>query len=272
MHALYFLSILLYIVAVFFQWQHQAKRSVLSVHKRESEAALGLLWSGGIAALLHALILYGIMLNPNGMNFGIFNAASLIMWVIVVILLITQPRQPVHNLMMIMFPMAALVIAMESYFHTERWLDSTPFSGVKLHIITSILAYGLIAISALQALFAAYQNYQLKHKRLSTAMRYLPPLQVMESLLFQTLSVGFIFLTLSLITGFLFLKDIFAQHLVHKTVLSLIAWGVFAGLLWGRWRYGWRGQIAIRWLLIGFVFLGLAYFGSKWVLEIILRR
>lgn len=272
MHALYFLSILLYIVAVFFQWQHQAKRSVLSVHKRESEAALGLLWSGSFAALLHALILYGIMLNPNGMNFGIFNAASLIMWVIVVILLITQPRQPVHNLMMIMFPMAALVIAMESYFHTERWLDSTPFSGVKLHIITSILAYGLIAISALQALFAAYQNYQLKHKRLSTAMRYLPPLQVMESLLFQTLSVGFIFLTLSLITGFLFLKDIFAQHLVHKTVLSLIAWGVFAGLLWGRWRYGWRGQIAIRWLLIGFVFLGLAYFGSKWVLEVILQR
>ena len=72
--------------------------------------------------------------------------------------------------------------------------------------------------------------------------------------------------------GVLFLEDIFAQHLVHKTVLSLTAWLVFAVLLWGRFQFGWRGRTAIRWTLSGFAVLLLAYFGSKFVLELVLMR
>ena len=92
----------------------------------------------------------------------------------------------------------------------------------------------------------------------------------MESLLFQMIAVGYATLSLALLVGITFLEDIFAQHLVHKTILSIIAWTVFAILLHGRWKYGWRGRIAIRWTLIGFLFLMLAYFGSKLVLELIL--
>ena len=94
----------------------------------------------------------------------------------------------------------------------------------------------------------------------------------METLLFQMIGAGFILLSVTLFSGFLFLQDLFAQHVAHKTVLSLIAWCVFAMLLWGRWRFGWRGQTAIRWTLSGFVFLVLAFFGSKLVLELILQR
>ncbi|MCB1717000.1 MAG: cytochrome c biogenesis protein CcsA, partial [Candidatus Competibacteraceae bacterium] len=72
--------------------------------------------------------------------------------------------------------------------------------------------------------------------------------------------------------GFLFFVDIFAQHLVHKTILSIIAWLLFGILLWGHRRYGWRGPIAVRWTLGGFIVLMLAYFGSKLVLELILQR
>ena len=84
------------------------------------------------------------------------------------------------------------------------------------------------------------------------------------------LTAGFILLTLSLLTGAIFLENIFAQHLVHKTSLSLLAWIVFAILLWGRWRSGWRGRRAIRWTLGGFSVLVLAYIGSKLVLELVL--
>ena len=94
----------------------------------------------------------------------------------------------------------------------------------------------------------------------------------METLLFQMLALGFLLLTLSLLTGFLFLEDMFAQHLVHKTVLSLLAWLLFAVLLLGHWWLGWRGQTAIRWTIAAFVLLMLAYFGSKFVLELILHR
>ena len=72
--------------------------------------------------------------------------------------------------------------------------------------------------------------------------------------------------------GVAFVADMLAQHLAHKTVLSILAWALFGVLLWGRWRYGWRGRTAVRLSLIGFAVLSLAYFGSKLVLELILER
>jgi ABC-type uncharacterized transport system permease subunit len=92
----------------------------------------------------------------------------------------------------------------------------------------------------------------------------------METLLFQFLSFGFVGLSASLVTGFIFLEDIFGQHLVHKTVLSIIAWVILGILLIGRFKFGWRGKTAIRWSLSAFALLMLAYFGSKLVLEFIL--
>jgi len=88
--------------------------------------------------------------------------------------------------------------------------------------------------------------------------------------MFQFLGFGFILLSVSLLTGFFYLEDIFAQHLVHKTVLSIIGWVILGVLLFGRIRFGWRGRTAVRWTLSAFAFLMLAYFGSKLVLEFIL--
>ena len=92
----------------------------------------------------------------------------------------------------------------------------------------------------------------------------------MENLLFDTIVTGFICLSLSLVSGMMFLENMFAQQLAHKTVLSILAWIVFAILLLGRWQLGWRGRTAIRWTLGGFISLMLAYFGSKFVLEVLL--
>ena len=118
----------------------------------------------------------------------------------------------------------------------------------------------------------ALQDRQLRKKRPIRIMHALPPLETMETLLFQIIGIGFFLLSLSLMSGLMFLEDIFAQHLVHKTVLSIVAWLVFAILLWGRWHFGWRGRKAIAWTLGGFVALMLAYFGTKIVLELILHR
>ena len=231
-----------------------------------------LLLLGGLAIICHAFVLYQNMVTPLGLNLGFFNAASLMSWVITVLLLLTLLRQPVENLAIILFPIAALTIGLDSYFHTERIFSPEQEFGVTLHIFFSIIAYSLLSISALQALFLAIQDYQLHHKHPGWVMQKLPPLQVMETLLFQMIALGVVLLSLSLISGIIFLEDLFAQHLVHKTVLSIMAWCIFAMLLWGHWHYGWRGKTVIRWNLSGFVFLMLAYFGSKLVLELILHR
>jgi ABC-type uncharacterized transport system permease subunit len=231
-----------------------------------------LLLLGTLAVSLHALVLYQNMMTPSGFNLGFFNAGSLISWVIALLLLFSLQRQPVENLTIVLFPVAALTIVLEGYFHSEHILSPQTELGVTLHVLFSILAYSLLTISALQALFLAFQDYKLRNKTPGWIMRQLPPMQIMEKLLFQMIAVGFGFLSFSLISGMVFLEDIFAQHLVHKTVLSIVAWCVFAILLFGRWRYGWRGKTAIRWTLSGFVALMLAYFGSKMVLELILHR
>jgi ABC-type uncharacterized transport system permease subunit len=228
----------------------------------------------GITAIfLHAVVLYFDIFAVNGeINLGIFNAASLVSGVIALMLLLALLSKPVESLILISFPLAALAIILEFIFGTYRTVKLDFPMGVTVHIFISIFAYGFLTISAFQAIFLAYQEHQLRHKRLGWILRQLPPLQIMESLLFQMVFIGFILLSLSLLTGFIFFNDLLGQHLVHKTFFSLVAWLVFAVLLWGRRHYGWRGQTAIRWNLGGFFLLLLAYFGSKFVLEVILKR
>ena len=103
-------------------------------------------------------------------------------------------------------------------------------------------------------------------------MNALPPLERTETLMFALLVTGFGLLTLSLASGFFYLENMFAQHLVHKTVLSALAWLGYGVLLYGRWRYGWRGKRAVNWTIAASTLLMLAYFGSKLVLEFVLRR
>ena len=145
-------------------------------------------------------------------------------------------------------------------------------SKILFHITLSILAYSVLAIAAAQSILLYVQDRQLKHKHMTGLVQFLPPLQTMEKLLFEMIWAGLILLTISIGSGFLFLENLFAQHLAHKTVFSIAAWFTFSALLWGRYQLGWRGATAIKGTLIGFLLLVLAYFGSKLVLEIILLR
>ena len=104
-----------------------------------------------------------------------------------------------------------------------------------------------------------------------TTLRYLPSLQTMESLLFELLWAGLVFLSLSILSGFIFFEQM-SRGLIHHTSITLIAWVVFSILLWGRYRMGWRGATASRWTLSGFALLLVGYFGSKLVMEIFLAQ
>jgi ABC-type uncharacterized transport system permease subunit len=239
---------------------------------RADSAKRGLLALAGLAALFHAGALYFGIFTEGGLNLGFFNASSLVTWVITLLLLSALPLKPVESLALALFPLAALNILLAWQFPGHRVLPDELAAGVKVHIVSSIVAYSLLTLSVIQASFLALQEYHLHNRHPARVMEFLPPLRVMEELLYQIIVAGFALLTLSLVSGALFLHDIFAQHLVHKTVLSSLAWLVFALLIWGRWRYGWRGRTIIRWNLSGFLFLMLAYFGSKLVLELILKR
>jgi len=232
----------------------------------------GLIILGLIAVSLHGYILYNNLFTPEGLNIGFFHAGSLVTWLMSLTLLLAAISNPVENLGVFLFPFTALAILLSQLFPIDHILLKDQAVEIKLHILLSILAYSLISIAAIHAVLLAVQERHLRMRRPGGFIRALPPLQSMETLLFQMIGLGFFLLSLSLITGMIYLENMFAQHVVHHTVLSIVAWFVFAILLWGRWKFGWRSMTAIRWTLGGFFTLVLAYFGSKWVIEILLHK
>jgi len=218
--------------------------------------------------LIHAYLLYIRLFSSNGLELSFFTVFSLVSWVITTMILIAAWREPVENLAIGVFPIAALALVLRLTSNKVHHLSTALSPGLETHIVTSIIAYALLSLAALQAILLYVQDSHL-HKHPAGFVRTLPPLETMEQLLFKMIGIGFIILSVSLVTGLFYIEDLISQH---KTVLSLGAWIFFAVLLYGRWKFGWRGRTAIRWTLTGFVFLLLAYFGSKFVLELILQR
>ena len=224
-----------------------------------------------LAIAVHGIGAYSVIVKPEGLALGFFKISSLIAWCINLIVLISGLRKPLDNLWLFLLPISIIAVTISLLGHSPFWQQIT--LGVSTHILFSILAYSLFTIAFLQAMLLTWQNYQLKnHLTTARVILFMPPLETMETLLFEIIWVGQIFLTIGIVIGIIYIDDIFAQHLAHKTVLSLLAWLVFAGLLWGKYWIGWRGNTSIRWIVTGFFLLMLAFYGSKLVLEILLQR
>lgn len=227
------------------------------------------LWIAGIAWLLHVVITFQQSGLPDALSLPFFVALSVTTAAIVFVQLIMCLSRPADYLGLAIYPIAALGVIGSTLFSSKAKALS---GSLQLHVLLSIMAYAVLALCAAQAVLVAVQRRQLNQHQTGGFMRVLPALTSTESLLFSLLTVGFGLLTLSLASGFAFLDDMFAQNVAHKTILACLAWVIFAVLLFGRWRFGWRGQRVVRWTIVGFATLLVAYFGSKLVLELVLQR
>lgn len=224
-----------------------------------------------LAVATHGLAVALLLNTPAGLHLGLFRVAALLAFAMLALMLVLALKRPIQSLFFGLFPFASLcllaAITMDSGFEPIH----NPDTGFTLHVIVAILAYAVLALAVCQALGLGWLERQLRQHRAQALLGKLPPLQTMEQLLFELVWVGVALLTLAIASGWYFLDDLFEQRVVHHTLLSMGSWLVFAGLLVGRYRFGWRGRTAVRWTLSGFALLLLAYFGSKLVLEIILN-
>lgn len=271
--AAYLITALLYGALAIFAWRAQPLGS--------GDAARGALprarWGSallGMTIALHALLLYRAIFTPAGLNLGLSNAISLMGWLTVTIFWLSSFYTDLRGMHSVILPIVAALVMLPLWLPLHRVLPYGSMTAFKLHWAISMLASALLAIGALQALLMAALDRRLHHAALTSFWRSLPPLMTMEKLLFRILGAGFICLTLTVLSGVFFSEELFGRgfKLTHHNVFTLLAWLVFAALLAGRWRYGWRGRTAVRWTLAGFVLLLLAYLGSKIVLEVILHR
>lgn len=243
--------------------------------KQQVPSKMLILSLGALAIPLHGLHIIAHVYQDNGINLGFFNVLSLVGWIIACLHIAINSYRPLLVMSLFAFPAAMLGLLVSELFYAPYTTITHLPKGAESHIVLSIFAYSVLCLAALHAILLAIQNKNLKkhrQKNKNPLLATIPPLQTMESVLFDFIGFGFVLLSLAIMSGFMTLDNMFAQHVAHKTILTVFAWLVFGILLIGHYWRGWRGQRAVRFTLVGFSFLVVGFLGSKIVLELILQK
>lgn len=262
------LAIILYSLSGALVWRRLLKANLTNTnYKLMLGTATG-------AIIIHALILYSSLYQNHTLNFALTNMVSLVAWVIAILFIIALISKPIVNLGAIILPLGATSLLAQWLWPGIHLLPAQTSSLQSTHIIVSILAYSLLSLAAVQSMVLFIQEARLHHTQAGRFIRALPPIETMETLMVQMVGIGFLLLTITVVSGVFFSEETFGQPLKlnHHIAISLLAWVTYGMFLVGRWRFGWRGRTAIQWVLGAGILLALGYFGSKFVLEIILQR
>ena len=228
-----------------------------------------------VALVLHAMLLYRRVMSAEGLDLGVANAISMLVWLTVLIYwLAGLVFEGLSGILGLMAPVALAALLLQAIIPTHHFIEYAGSPLFTLHFGIAMLAYSLFIVATVHALVMLAEEKWLHRGQLPPFLGALPPLMEMERLLFRILLAAFVLLTLTLVSGTFFSEQLFGKRFTwtHKTVFAVISWLIFGGLLAGHYFRGWRGRTAVRWTLAGFTTLLLAYVGSKVVLELILQR
>jgi len=225
-----------------------------------------------LAIAVHAVGVGIGVATPQGLDLSLPHALSLVALLTVLVAWSTGALTTLPSVGAVVLPVAAVAALLPGIVVSPHRF---PYAGETLataHIAVALLAYAFFVVAAAQALVMTGLESCL-HRGLAEDVAT-PPLLTLERTLFRLIAVGFALLSLALASGVLFSEQLFGRafQLTHKNVFAVASWLVFGALVVGRWRYGWRGRKALRWILAGTALLILAYLGSKFVLEVILKR
>jgi len=206
----------------------------------------------------------------DGFNLSLGNTISMIGLELALISLIAAIDPALRGISAGLLLLGAVAAAMTEFEILPAMTTVLPWQ-VRAHILISLMSYGVLTVGAIVAIFAIVQERRLLARRISAMNSLFAPLETTEKLLFGITSAGFAGLALAISSGLMFVDNLFAQHLAHKAVFSLLALFVFGTLLAGRFFAGWRGERAVKLYLAGFLLLCLAYFGVRLILERLLN-
>lgn len=223
-----------------------------------------------IAVACHFISIAQDVVIAPAQNMSLVNVLSLVAVLISTSMLVTARFLPNKVLLPVVFVFSALVCLVALVIPGKALMIEHMSAGLVVHIVLSLFAYGILVMAFLHALQMSYITYRLKHKQATLVSSPLPPLTLVESILFKLVVLGTGLLAVSLMTGFAFLDDMFSKQYAHKTFLSFIALVLYIVLLTGQKLWGWRGRQVVALTTIGMLILTLAYFGSRFVREFIL--
>ncbi len=228
-----------------------------------------------VALVLHGMLAYSGIVVDEGLNLGVANSISLIVWLTVAIYWLASLAVPgLASIQGLWAPIALIAVVLQAIVPSRYLVHYGGDPLFTLHFAIAMLAYSLFIVATMHAIVMLAEQKWLHRGVMPPFLKSLPPLLEMEALLFRILFAAFVLLTLTVVSGVFFSEQLFNRPFKfnHKTFFGMISWAIFASLLWGRYFRGWRGRRAVYLTLWGFAALLLAYLGSKFVLEIILQR
>lgn len=234
-------------------------------------------WLVPAVIALHAVTMLRAVITPEGLDLSFAHALSLVAGLAALVAWTSGLIRALPAVGAAVLPVTALAALAPAVMRGSHLFPYGEAPWATAHIAIALLAYAIFIVAAAQALVLTQIERRLHsglHGPLSDAAGAMPPpLLTLESWLFRLIGVGFVLLTLTLASGLFFSEELFGEPLQfnQKNLFSVAAWLAFAVLLTGRWRYGWRGRRALKWILGGTVLLLCAYIGSKFILEVLQR-
>ena len=266
----------LYALAAWARWPGPAP-ALQASGSQPAASPTGISWSALLvpaALLLHAWMAGAEFATPEGLDLSLPNAVSVVAALVALVAWASGLLHTLPAVGTVVLPVAAVASLLPLFVTNPHRFPYAGEPWAALHIAVALVSYALFLVAALQALLLMGLEKRLRRRLPDAGATGLPPLLTLERFLFRLIAVGFVLLTLTLASGMLFSEQIFGKPMLftHRNVFSLLGWVTFGALLLGRWRYGWRGRVALRWIVAGTLFVFLAYLGEKFVLEVLLRR
>ncbi len=220
---------------------------------------------------LHAATLVEALLGTPP-RFGFAPAMSMTVWLVLTVYAVERRLFPQLQAHWALAGLGSAAVILALIFPgTSYHVIASPW--LPLHWALGIASYGLFAAAVVHGWLMVRAERAIRQAAQNHAG---VPLLTLERLTFRFVEAGFVLLSATLLVGWWFAETLYGPALAwkwdHKTTFSLLAWAAFAGLLMGRARLGWRGLKAVRVLYLGAGLLLLSYAGSRFVLEVILRR
>ncbi|MFO7747627.1 MAG: cytochrome c biogenesis protein CcsA [Orrella sp.] len=243
-------------------------------------------WGLLVALLFQGLALHDMILTDGQLQLNWVLALSAALWLGLIIFWMESLVVKMDGLQLILLPIAGLTCVFAALFPAAHLITNASESALRGHLLLALAAYGLITIAAMQSVLMAALDHHLHHPKqaigrasglrraIARMLDAQPPLLTQERLLFRLIWIAFSALSLAVISGGLISLASTGKWLPfdHKTIFTILSWATFGILLIGRHLRGWRGRIALRYTLVGFVFVVLSYTGSRFVIEVILNR
>ena len=190
-------------------------------------------------------------------------------WSIILIYLVIEHRYKNKSIGGFVGPLAFLALAYASLDPDKAIQPLIPAlksNWLIAHVITCFLGYAAFGVSFGIAIMYLMKARDTEGK--SGFLNQFPPIKVLDRLVYQTIMLGFLFLTMGIITGAVWANSAWGSYWSWdpKETWSLITWFIYATVIHSRMVRGWSGK-RIAWLsIIGFLAVLFTYFGVNFIL------